>query len=304
MRSLAGAKLAAAALLAAAAVPALLAAAAVPALLAAAAVPADAETAVERGAYLVNGIANCGNCHSPLDPDGKPAGTPLSGGGAIVGPYFSAYPPNLTADPETGLGRWSEDQIVTAIREGRTPDGTMLRPPMPVPFYRGLSDRDAHAIAAYLRSLPPVRNAVPASIYERPTPTSYGGTVGRIPDPDPDDRVVYGRYLVALGHCMRCHTPRDAAGRPDLAHRMGAGGVVFRGGVVSANITSDPVSGIGAWTDRQIKDAMTKGVRPDGSQVAPPMPWRFFATMREADVDAIVAYLRTVPPISERSVGR
>jgi mono/diheme cytochrome c family protein len=263
--------------------------------------PAAAETLLERGSYLVNGIANCGNCHSPQQPDGTLSGPPLSGGMALLAPRFTAYPPNLTPDLETGLGRWTEEQIVTALREGHTPAGEVLRPPMPIAFYRGTSDRDAHAIAVYLRSLAPVNSEVPPSQYAAPTPSGYGGPVGAIPDPDPADKVGYGHYLVQLGHCLLCHTPRDANERPDLEHRTGAGGAVLRGvfgDIVSPNITPDVKSGIGGWTDRQVKDALTKGKRPDGSLLASPMPWRYLATMRDEDVDAIVAYLHTLRPIA------
>jgi mono/diheme cytochrome c family protein len=263
--------------------------------------PAFAETLLDRGAYLVNGIANCGNCHSPQQPDGTLAGPALSGGKALLAPGVTAYPPNLTPDLETGLGRWSEQQIVTALREGRTPAGEVLRPPMPIAFYRGISDRDALAIAVYLRSLAPVKSAVLPSEYGRPTPGGYGGPVGAIPDPDPADKVGYGRYLVQLGHCMLCHTPRDAGERPDLEHRMGAGGAVLRsvfGEIVSPNITPDVKFGIGGWTDQQIKNALTKGKRPDGSLLASPMPWRYLATMRDEDIDAIVAFLHTLKPLA------
>jgi mono/diheme cytochrome c family protein len=263
--------------------------------------PAVAETLLERGAYLVNGIGNCGNCHSPQQPDGTLSGPALSGGKALLAPGVIAYPPKLTPDPETGLGGWTEDQVVTALREGHTPKGDVLRPPMPIAFYRGVSDRDARAIAVYLRSLAPVKSEVLPSEYSVPTPSGYGGSVGAIPDPDPADKVGYGHYLVQLGHCMLCHTPRDASERPDLAHRTGAGGAVMRGvfgEIVSPNITPDVKSGIGGWTNQQIKDALTKGKRPDGSLLASPMPWRYLATMRGEDIDAIVAYLRTLAPIT------
>jgi mono/diheme cytochrome c family protein len=263
--------------------------------------PASAETLLERGSYLVNGIANCGNCHSPQQPDGTLSGPALSGGMALLAPRFTAYPPNLTPDPETGIGKWSEQQIVTALREGHAPGGAVLRPPMPIAFYRGVSDHDAHAIAVYLRSLAPVHSEVPPSQYSAPAPSGYGGPVGAIPDPDPADKVGYGHYLVQLGHCMLCHTPRDANERPDLEHNIGAGGAVMRGvfgDIVSPNITPDVKSGIGGWTDRQIKDALTKGKRPDGSLLASPMPWRYLATMRDEDIDAIIAYLHTLKPVA------
>jgi len=263
--------------------------------------PASAETLLERGAYLVNGIGNCGNCHSPQEPDGTLSGPPLSGGKALLAKAFTAYPPNLTPDIETGLGRWTEDQIVTAIREGRRPDGTLLRPPMPVAFYRGMSDRDAHAIAVYLRSLQPVKSKVPDSHYSGPVPASYGGPVNGVPDPAPADRVAYGRYLAQIGHCLLCHTPRDANEKPDIVHFAGAGGAIIRGvfgEIVSPNITPDTHTGIGTWSDQQIADALTKGVRPDGSQLASPMPWRYLSTLRQRDVDALVAYLRSLKPIA------
>ena len=263
--------------------------------------PAGAETLLERGTYLVNGIANCGNCHSPQHPDGTLSGPALSGGKAIIGPDFVAFPPNLTPDPATGLGEWTEPQIVTALREGRTPTGQMLHPPMPVAFYRTMSDRDAQAIAVYLRSLTPVVSSVPPSQYTRPAPTSYGPPIRAIADPDPNEKIVHGRYLVQIGHCMLCHTPRDATGRPDSEHREGAGGVILHGEfgeIPSPNITQDVTYGIGGWTDAQIKAALSRGERPDGSQLASPMPWRYLATMRDEDLDAIVAYLRQLKPIA------
>lgn len=262
--------------------------------------PAPADSILDRGAYLVNGIAACGNCHSPQGPEGNLSGPALSGGQALVQPAFEAYPPNLTPDRDTGLGNWTESQIVTALREGRRPDGTMLRPPMPTTFYRNLSDQDARAIAVYLRSLPPVKNAVPKSEYRRPPPASYGEPVSAIPNPDPMDKIANGLYLARLGHCMECHTPRNAAGQPDT-QRFGAGGLVLKGvfgEIASANITSDVQTGIGGWTDQQLKDALMKGIKPDGAEMAPPMPWRYLATMHDQDIDALIAYLRALKPVA------
>src|SRR6267143_4320755 len=144
-------------------------------LLLPAGIGALAETPVERGRYLVTTIASCGNCHTPRDAAGKPiAGRELAGGfefddpgvGHIVGT-------NITPDPETGIGNWTEAQIVTALRDGKRPDGTLIRPPMPIPVYRQLSDGDAAAIAVYLRSLKPVRNKVGSAHYGVPLPPSY-----------------------------------------------------------------------------------------------------------------------------------
>ena len=258
-----------------------------------------AESPVARGAYLVNGIMNCGNCHSPQEPDGKVSGAPLSGGPAIPTPVFMAYPPNITQDPATGIGGWTDLQIVTALREGRTPDGRTLRPPMPVGLYRGMSDQDAYAVAAYLRTLPPVISKTPDATYHVPVPSSYGPPVGVVPDPDPADKIATGAYLVRIGHCMQCHTPLGANGQRDYDHQLGAGGLrmdgVF-GSRITPNITPDHETGIGNWSDAEIKSALTQGVTPDGRRLASPMPWPYLNTLHPADLDAIVAYLRTVPP--------
>src|SRR5512139_3233667 len=120
---------------------------------------------LERGRYLVESIVACGNCHTPQGPNGPLAGKTLAGGFLIEEKAFTAYAPNITPDPETGIGRWSEAQIATAIREGRRPDGSLIGPPMPIGFYRGISDSDLAAIVAYVRSVPAVSNRVPRTVY-------------------------------------------------------------------------------------------------------------------------------------------
>jgi mono/diheme cytochrome c family protein len=260
-----------------------------------------AESALERGTYLVTAVAACGICHSPVDQSGKRNGPELSGGPATLSPVFEAYPPNLTPDVKTGLGSWSEDQIVTALREGKTPDGRVLRPPMPVPLYRSMSDNDAHAIAVYLKSLPAVEHRVPVSTYKIPTPESYGPPVGSVPDISQDNRVGYGAYLGSLAHCMQCHTPLGPDGRRDYSNRMGAGGLsvdIAWGSRTSANITPDPGTGIGQWSDEQIIAAISHGIRNDGTILSPIMPWQYFVGMRPENLKSIVAWLRTLKPVS------
>jgi mono/diheme cytochrome c family protein len=261
---------------------------------------AGAETALERGAYLVEGIANCGNCHAPKEASGGVPLTPLSGGPAVLSPVFTAYPPNITPDRTSGIGAWTEDQLVTALREGRTPDGRMLRPPMPVPFYRGISDEDAHAIAAYVLSRPAVAGKTPPPLYKIPAPVSYGPPIGGVEAPSRDDKVAYGAYLGSMGHCMLCHTPVGANGQRDYAHRLGAGGLVMDGDfghVVTANITPDQATGIGSWTDAEIAHALTTGERPDGRRLGPPMPVAYLARLTQDDVAALIAWLRSLPPM-------
>ncbi|PWC41400.1 cytochrome C [Azospirillum sp. TSO22-1] len=261
---------------------------------------AAAETPLERGAYLINSIVACGNCHTPQGPDGPVPGMELAGGLRIEEAPFTAYTANLTPDPATGIGRWSDAEIVTAIREGRRPDGTLIGPPMPFHFYRGMSDGDAMAIVAYLRQVKPVVNPVPKSEFRMPLPVSWGPPVGSVPDVPRSDAAKYAEYVTGpLGHCMDCHTPRLSDGRLDMT-RWGAGGLPLNGpwGVsVSRNVTADPDDGLGKWTDAQIKAAITSGVRPDGARLAPPMAYHYYRNIRDEDLTALVAYLRTLPPL-------
>ncbi len=265
-----------------------------------AAVSARAEDVLARGAYLVKAVSACGVCHSPVDQTGSRNGPDLSGGAATLSASFVAYPPNLTPDGQTGIGSWSEEQIVTALREGKAPDGHVLRPPMPVPFYRSMSDNDAQAVATYLKSLPAIQNRVPKSTYKVPTPASYGPPVGHVQDLPHEDRVAYGAYLAKLAHCMQCHTPFGEDGRRDYANKMGAGGLSVDfawGSRKSANITPDLATGIGGWTDEQIAAAIAHGIRNDGGLLSPIMPWQYFGGMRSDDLNAIVAWLRTLKPV-------
>lgn len=269
-------------------------------LLVLAAAPAWAQTPLERGRYLVETIAACGNCHTPKGPGGEIAGKKLAGGFIIREEFGEAVTPNITLDPETGIGRWTDEQIVRAIREGKRPDGRTLGPPMPYRLYRDLSDSDVKAIIAYLRTVTPVKNVVAPSRYTRPIPESYGSPVGFVPDVPRTDPVRYGAYLVGpVAHCLHCHTPRQ----PDdnfVPGTLGSGGYGFRGPFgrsYAANLTSDPDTGIGRWSDGEVI-ASIYGARRHGGRVLPPMPTRYYAAgLTEADARAIVAYLRSLPAI-------
>lgn len=256
-----------------------------------------AETRVERGRYLVQSIVACGNCHTPQGPDGPIADKTLAGGLVVEdGPPYTAISANITPDRDTGIGRWTDAQIATAIREGRRPDGTLIGPPMPIDLYRNISDTDVKAIVAYLRTLKPVRNKVAKSTYRIALPPNYGPPVGKVPDVPRSDKVAYGRYLAGpLGHCIECHSTPDANGVPDRQNKLGAGGAVFPGPwgkSVSANITP---TGLAKYSDAQIKTIVTTGVRPDGSRLKPPMGVPYYARLSDADLDALVAWLRTLP---------
>ncbi len=256
---------------------------------------ARAETLLERGTYLVEGIVACGNCHTPQGPDGPLPGMDLAGGLLFDLEGMTAYSANITPDVETGIGGWSDAEIITAIREGRRPDGSIIGPPMPFSLYRNISDRDAQAIVAYIRAQKPVKNTPPKSVYAFPLPPAYGPPVGSVAEVPRDDKLAYGAYLAGpLGHCIECHSPMSPQG-PDWEHQLGAGGFEFPGpwGVsVSPNITP---AGLAEWSDAAIKTVITQGLRPDGSRLLPPMPVTYYAKMTEADLDALVAYLRSLP---------
>jgi mono/diheme cytochrome c family protein len=258
---------------------------------------------LERGEYLVETIAGCGNCHTPHNPDGSlDSDMALAGAFVIEEPIFRALAPNITPDIETGIGDWSEDDIVLALREGIRPDGQVLGPPMSFSWYRDMSDTDAYAIAAYLKTIPAIRNEVERSTFQIPLP-GYGPPVGNVPDVPSDDPLVYGKYLAGpVGHCMDCHTTY-VEGVIDL-DQLGRGGNVyprifgFEWAAVSANITSHPEDGLGSWTDDEIKLAITDGIHRDGSELRPAMPFELYANITDEDLDALVAYLRTLPPLA------
>ena len=260
---------------------------------------ADSKAAlIKRGDYLVNGILTCGNCHTPKGPNGDIMDKAFSGGLSWDEPPFKVTAPNITPDPETGIGKWSDADIKKLLRTGIRPNGTPVAMVMPSGFYQIMTERDLDAVVAYLRTLKPIKNKVPDPIYRVPQvhPPVPGGekpyTAAMM-----KDRVKKGFYLATIAHCMECHTPMGPKGH-NWAADLGKGGMEFPGPwgkSVSRNITSSKSKGIGAWTDAEIKRAITKGISKDGSPLKPPMGFHYYATVKPADLDAIVAYLRTVP---------
>lgn len=252
-----------------------------------------------RGRYLERSVVGCGNCHSPRGPDGRfIPGREFAGGVEFVEEPFTARAANITPDRETGIGRYTTAQLITAIREGKRPDGSIIGPPMPITFYRGMSDSDVRAIAAYVRSVRPVRNQVARSEYRIPLPPDYGPPVANVRAPRPADRVAYGAYIAGpLGHCVDCHTPL-VQGR-HAPERLGSGGLPFNGpwGVsVSRNITPHP-TGLARWSDAEIERAIRTGVSRDSSRLKPPMAYDIYANMNRGDMAALIAYLRTLRPL-------
>ena len=260
------------------------------------AAPVRAESQLDRGRYLVETLAGCGNCHTPRGPTGPLKDKKFAGGEIIKHADFTAVTPNIMPDPRTGIGNWSDDQIALAIREGRRPDGRLLGPAMPSRSYRSLADEDVKAIVAYLRSVPPVDNPITAeSHYDKPLPVSRGPPVEHVDAPPKEDKIAYGQYLAGpLARCMDCHTEPP---RPGEAARLGAGGKEFHGpwGIsVSANLTP---SGLGDWSDAEIEQAIRSGISRDGRKLFPPMPFAAYKNIADDDMAALIAYLRSLPAI-------
>lgn len=271
---------------------------------------------VERGRYLVEGILGCGNCHTPKSPEGEPIASRNLSGGAVTFslPPFAGAASNITPDRDTGIGRWSDEDIKRAIVEGKRPNhgrlaNTELGVVMPTPFFKALTPADLDAVVAYLRSVPAIRNEVAPPVYRmaqrhQPFPDAEAG----FSDQKMGDPVYRGRYLATLGHCLECHSPMDK-GVFDYG-RLGAGGRVFNAelvqgfpsgwtGSTAANITPHPTAGIGAWTDDEIKRAISQGISRDGRKLKPPMGISYYAKLSPADLNAIVAYLRTLKPLEK-----
>lgn len=270
---------------------------------------------ITRGRYLFENLADCDGCHSPRDWNRFPgpvieaeraSGFEFPAELGLPGRVISA---NLSSDPETGLGAWTDGEILRALREGVSRDGRALFNFMPFEHYAHMSDEDAYALIAYMRTIPPVRKAQPRTelvfpvkylINDLPRPVN-----GPVAAPTKEDRVKYGEYLVTLGECKTCHSLLDK-GVP-VAGREFAGGEPFRFDtrlVRSANITPDEETGIGLWSEDRFV-AKFKGYAEMTAANAPPMnqtnftimPWLGLARLTDEDLRAIYAYLRTIPAI-------
>ncbi len=256
-----------------------------------------AEPSIERGDYLVNGPAGCGNCHTPIGPDGFVAGMDLAGRLVVDIAEFTAYSANIT--PAGRVAEWSDEELARAIREGLRPDGSLIGPPMPFAMYRGLSDDDVMSMVVYLRTVPAVENEVPESVFNIPLPPAYGPPVESVASIPAGLTVEYGEYVAGpVAHCMECHTPMGPEG-PMLDTALGQGGFEFHGpwGVsIAANLTSHE-DGLASYSDEEIGAMITKGIRPDGSQMLPPMPYSFLGKMTDEDLAAVILYLRSLPPL-------
>jgi mono/diheme cytochrome c family protein len=261
---------------------------------------AGAQTPLERGRYLVDTVMTCHNCHTPMGPDGPQFDKALSGGLRFDEPPFDVTASNITPDATTGIGKWSDADVKKALQDGVRPTGHRLAEIMPSGYYKILTPGDLDGIVAHLRSLPAVNNKVRDPVYKVDTPHQvFPGAEKPMPESELNDKVKRGFYLVTIAHCLECHTPFGPPGTGvDFQNSLGKGGREFHGpwGVsISRNITASKSKGIGDWSDAEIKRAIIEGVRKDGSKLKPPMGYPYYAKMTDGDLDAMVAYLRTLP---------
>ena len=263
---------------------------------------AAAETPLERGSYLVNAVMVCDGCHTPRGPGGLNMQRRFSGGSEVWDtPSYTVSGSNITPDRDTGIGAWSKDDIKRLLISGVRPNGVPVAPQMLYGFYRILTPGDLDAIAIYLRTIKPVSNEVSPPVYKAAAnPVPFPGAEASIGDIVPADPITRGFYLATLAHCMACHS-RKPDGTQDFKTWLGKGGYEMKGpfgSVIVSNITSHKEKGVGAWTDAELKRALTEGIGRDGRLFKPPMArQRFFSKMTEQDLNAIVAWVRTIPPI-------
>lgn len=269
---------------------------------------------IERGRYLFE-LVDCSGCHSPRDFSrfGGPAIAGKEGQGWVFPPEMglpgSIGAPNITSDRETGIGAWTDGEIIRAVREGIGRDGRALFPLMPYTYLRSLSDEDTFALVAYLRTLPPISNRLPPTRIDFPVwffiKSAPQPVTAPVPPPNRASRVEYGRYLANAAGCVECHTQDE---RGQLLPGMSlAGGRRFTLGqmtVVSANITPDEETGIGRWSEQQFVEKFydyrkyaDEGPPPVGPEAFTLMPWLNLCKLPPEDLGAILAYLKTQPAV-------
>lgn len=268
-----------------------------------------------RGKYLVENVSSCIDCHSGhLETYAFPVKPGTEGQGGFVFDKNIGFPgvvaaQNITPDPETGLGKWTDGEVLRAMREGVDRDGNALFPMMPYQHFRYMGDEDAKSVVAYIRTLEPIRNQVPAKHLDFPVnliakfiPKPLDGPVTA---PDPSNHLEYGHYLTRIGGCYECHTPHQEKGGL-IESRPFAGGWEMKGPwgrVITANLTPAPHTFMGQATKEQFigRFRAFAGLTAENSPAAPPgrntvMPWLGFAHMTDEDLGAIYDYLKTVKP--------
>ena len=265
-------------------------------------VPAELANAdpARRGEYIMR-MADCEACHTAK------GGKPFAGGRPFVLPFGTIYTPNITPDPETGIGKWTDAQFLNAVHKGTAPDGSHLYPAFPFASYTMLTDADVLAIKAALFALPPVKQANRPNTFGFPFNQRWlMGVWSSFFNSDRRFRPVQerspawnrGAYLVeAAGHCGECHSPRNLMQAMNQRKKF-AGGVAE--GWNAYNITGDPVSGIGTWNDGELTAYLSTGHAPGRGTASGPMGEAVglsLAKLTPSDIAAIVTYVKTIPAI-------
>src|SRR5579863_458050 len=256
---------------------------------------------VKRGEYLAR-AGDCIACHT------ADKARPFAGGVPISTPFGTIYTPNITPDPNTGIGRWTDADFVRAMHEGIGKSGERLYPAFPYPEYTRVAERDVLAIRAYLNTVEPIHYAPPRNELSFPFNLRWLMVVwnlfnfneGRfVPDPKQSPQWNRGAYLVeGLAHCEECHTPRNFMQGLKSTDR-------FSGATVSGwhafNITPDKTSGIGAWGDADLALYLSTGVAPGRANAAGPMAQVVEDStqyLTDEDLRSIGIYLRSLPPVT------
>ena len=254
-----------------------------------------------RGEYLTR-AADCQACHT------AEGGRPFAGGRPFVLPFGTIWSTNITPDPKTGTGGYTDAQWVAMMRHGTRRDGAQLYPAMPFATYSLMTDADALAIKTYLSTLPPVVAPARPNTFgwpfdQRALVAVWGWMFNRATPFEPvaerGPQWNRGAYLTeAMAHCGECHTPRNIGFALDNRNKF-AGGVT--GGWRAPNISSDKTGGIGGWSDAALTSYLSKGFASGHGVATGPMGEAVdlgLSHLTPDDVAAIVAYLRTVPAVS------
>jgi mono/diheme cytochrome c family protein len=260
--------------------------------------------AVGRGAYLA-AAAGCDQCHT----DAKNGGAPYAGGRRLVTEFGTITTPNITTDKATGIGGWSFDDFVRAMRWGVAPDGTRYVTAFPYMYSRQLSDDDLVDLKAFLDSLAPVSRPGLGRAYSLALLARARDAVGVAiaagsppPPVSKDPTIARGEYLVAVGYCGDCHTPRTWLGAPDTSREL-AGSTGWFNGKRGPNITPDTKTGIGYWSIEDIATSLKTGETPEfdflGGSMAEIV--RNTARLTDGDRRAIAVYLKS---LSAKSFGK
>jgi mono/diheme cytochrome c family protein len=262
------------------------------------------DSAVERGRYVFQ-VAGCLGCHT----DKKGGGQPLAGGRALVTPFGTFHTPNITPDPETGIGAWRQEDFVNALRHGTSPDGDPYYPAFPYPSYAGMTDDDITDLYAFLMAQPPVSRQNRDHALDFPYNLRFTLGIWQAlffepavfePAPERDAEWNRGAYLVRhLGHCGECHSPRGFLGAVDAGQEL-AGNPAGPDGDKVPNLTPGP-GGLSEWSDSDIAYALKSGVTPDGDFLSDAMGEvieNSTSRLTDGDLAAIAKYLKDLPPRS------